>query len=102
MLQSSFQGRIFSFTLFIYRILEIGFGSVRLKSLRVVRVFRPLKSITAIPSMRKLIFALIQSLPDFANVGAFLAYVFLLFATMGLHQYNGTLYNICRVIPEPN
>jgi len=39
--------------------------------------------------MKKLIQALIQSLPDFANVGAFLVYVFILFATMGLHQYNG-------------
>lgn len=35
--------------------------------------------------MKKLIGALIQSLPDFANVGTFLVYVFILFATMGLH-----------------
>jgi hypothetical protein len=35
--------------------------------------------------MKKLIQALISSLPDFANVGTFLVYVFILFATMGLH-----------------
>lgn len=51
--------------------------------------------------MKKLIAALIQSLPDFANVGIFLVYVFILFATMGLHQYNGSLYNICRYKSEP-
>ena len=37
------------------RILEITFGSVKLKSFRVVRVFRPLKSINVVPSMKKLI-----------------------------------------------
>jgi Ion transport protein len=73
------------FLLFMFRILELSFGSVKLKALRVVRVFRPLKSINVIPSMKRLIQALIQSLPDFANVGTFLVYVFILFATMGLH-----------------
>jgi hypothetical protein len=35
--------------------------------------------------MKKLISALIESLPDFANVGIFLVYVFILFATLGVH-----------------
>ena len=82
-------------------ILELAMGSVKLKSLRVVRVFRPLKTINVIPSMKKLIGALISSLPDFANVGAFLAYMFLVFATMGIHQYSGIFYNLCRFNPEP-
>lgn len=76
-------------------------GSVRLKALRVIRVFRPLKSINVIPSMKKLIQALIHSLPDFANVGTFLVYVFILFAIMGLHQYSGVYYNICRYDQDP-
>jgi hypothetical protein len=29
-------------------------------------------------------------------------YVFILFATMGLHQYNGAYYNICRYSKTPN
>jgi Ion transport protein len=51
--------------------------------------------------MKKLIQTLIQSLPEFGNVGAFLVYVFILFATMGLHQYNGSYYNICRYNEKP-
>jgi len=51
--------------------------------------------------MRKLISALIHSLPDFANVGIFLIYVFILFATMGVHQYNGSIYNVCRYNEKP-
>ena len=51
--------------------------------------------------MKKLISALIHSLPDFANVGIFLIYVFILFATMGVHQYNGSIYNVCRYNEKP-
>jgi uncharacterized protein YqhQ len=51
--------------------------------------------------MKKLISALINSLPDFANVGIFLVYVFILFATMGVFQYNGSTYNTCRYNKKP-
>jgi len=51
--------------------------------------------------MKKLIEALFQSLPDFANVGSFLIFVFILFATMGVHQYNGDLYKICSYNRHP-
>jgi hypothetical protein len=40
-------------------------------------------------------------MPDFANVGVFLVFVFVLFATMGLHQYNGDYYNACRFSDKP-
>ena len=51
--------------------------------------------------MKKLIQALIHSIPDFANVGTFLVYVFILFATIGLHQYSGVMYNMCRFDTQP-
>ena len=81
--------------------MEMGGGSIKLKSLRVLRVLRPLRSINAIPSMKKLVGALIQSLPDFFNVAIFLGFIFILFAILGVHQYNGVLYNRCRYNPEP-
>ncbi len=79
-----------------FRLIEIGFGTLNLKSLRVVRVFRPLKTINTIKSryrlnydetlgMKNLIQALIKSIPAFANVVVFLIFAFLLFATIGLH-----------------
>jgi hypothetical protein len=51
--------------------------------------------------MKNLIQALIKSIPAFANVVVFLIFAFLLFATIGLHQYNGTFYNACRVNSDP-
>jgi hypothetical protein len=69
---------------------------MNLKSLRVIRIFRPLKSINTVKSklylinyvnigVKNLILALIKSIPDFANVVVFLVFMFLLFATFGLH-----------------
>lgn len=51
--------------------------------------------------MKKLVSALLQTLPEFANVGMFLVYVFLLFAILGVHLYNGIFYNACRFSPKP-
>ena len=51
--------------------------------------------------MKKLVSALIQSLPDFVNVGIFLFFVFALFAILGVHQYAGQFRNACRFNPEP-
>ena len=36
------------------------------------------------------------------NIAVFMIFVFLLFATMGLQQYNGTAYNSCRLAPYPS
>lgn len=60
-------------------------STIKLKALRSLRALRPLRSITQIPSMKKLVSALIQSLPDFMNVAFFLVFVFALFAILGMH-----------------
>ena len=68
--------------------------SVSLKSLRAFRILRPLRSINAIPSkvmfvdflgMKKNISALIQSIPDFLNVVAFLMFIFGLLSILGVY-----------------
>ena len=51
--------------------------------------------------MKKHVTALIQSIPDFFNVVIFLLFVFILFAILGTHQYNGMFYNECRFSPVP-
>ena len=45
--------------------------------------------------------SLILALPEFGNVGVFMVFMFVLFATMGLHQYNGGIYNVCRLTRAP-
>lgn len=51
--------------------------------------------------MKKLVSALIQSMPDFANVGVFLVFIFSLFAIFGMQQYSGVFYNACRYQNKP-
>ena len=51
--------------------------------------------------MRKLVSALLHAVPDFFNVAAFLLFIFILFAILGVYQYNGILYNACRTTEDP-
>lgn len=39
--------------------------------------------------MKALIKSLLRALPEFANIGVFMVFIFILFATIGLQQYNG-------------
>ena len=75
---------IIDFFVVIIGLLEFLPGSVSLKALRTIRVVRPLRSINAIPSMKRIVTTLIYSLPNFANVAAFLLFFMVLYATMGL------------------
>ena len=51
--------------------------------------------------MKKLVKALISSIPDFVNVVAFLIFIYLLFSILGVYQYEGGLYNRCRYNSVP-
>lgn len=78
----------------IIRILEwCPIPASSLDTVRIFRVMRPLKTFPLIDSKpidnisvgcKKLIKSLIMALPEFANVGIFLIFVFMLFASMGL------------------
>jgi hypothetical protein len=89
------------FVVVLTGMLELIPGSLNLKSLRTVRVLRPLRSINAFPRMKKLVMTLIKSLPEFLNVAAFLFFFFLLFSIMGLNTMQGLLYNRCRMTAGP-
>jgi len=75
---------IVDFLVVLTGIMEFLPGSLNLKALRILRILRPLRSINAIPSMRKLVSALLGSLPQFGNVFVFLLFVFVLFGILGV------------------
>eukprot|EP00347_Sterkiella_histriomuscorum_P008485 403344914 len=87
--------------LFIFRLADLVASSVNLKSLRILRVLRPLRSINAIPSMRRIVRTLLQSLPELGNATIFLSFMIVLFGILGLQQFNGILYNKCRLTEQP-
>lgn len=61
-----------------------------------------MKMINIFPHVKSLLVSLVKSLPDFVNVGIFMIFVFILFATMGVQQYSGMIYNTCRITPYPD
>lgn len=71
------------------------------RSLRVLRVLRPLKTIHAFPQMRRLISALLSSLPALGNAVLFMFFIFLLFGILGVQQFRGSMYQRCRLSDEP-
>ena len=86
---------------FVLYFTNINSRQVNLKSLRTLRVLRPLRSVNTIPSMRRLVGTLVQSLNELVNVGIFIGFLFVLFGIIGLQLFQGTMYNSCRLTPEP-
>jgi hypothetical protein len=92
---------LIDFGVVVTGLMEFTSSAVNLKSLRTFRALRPLKSINAIPSMKNLVSALVRSLPDFANVAAFLLFIFILFGILGLHLFSETYFYQCRLTEQP-
>ena len=74
------------------------------RSLRVLRVLRPLRSIKAIPEMRKQISTLLNSVKALISAVIFMFFIFFLFGILGVQQFEGTMYQRCRLteVPERN
>ena len=77
-------------------------GSKSVRALRVLRVLRPLKSINVFPKMRRIISALLSSLPTLGNAVLFMMFIFLLFGILGVQQFGSSIYQRCRFSDEPN
>ena len=71
------------------------------RSLRILRVLRPLRSINAFPKMRIQINALLNSVPSLMNAVVFMLFIFLLFGILGVQQFEGTMYQRCRLTEFP-
>ena len=51
--------------------------------------------------MKKLVVSLFKALTEFLHVALFVFFIYLLFAILGAHQFNGKLYNSCRYNKQP-
>jgi voltage-dependent calcium channel L type alpha-1D len=68
--------------------------------LRTFRVLRPLRSITAFPSMKKLIQSMINAIPSLFGVVVFMGFILMNFAILANSQFAGAYYSRCRLTPE--
>ncbi|KAG7230766.1 hypothetical protein INR49_019580 [Caranx melampygus] len=73
--------------------------SVDLRTLRAVRVLRPLKLVSGIPSLQIVLKSIMKAMVPLLQIGLLLFFAILMFAIIGLEFYSGKLHNTC--IPEP-
>jgi len=72
-----------------------------LSALRSFRVLRPLRSISKLPGLRKIIGALLESARDLTNVMLVLAFLVVCFSITGMQFWKGLLHARCRITPYP-
>jgi hypothetical protein len=64
--------------------------------IRVFRVMRPLRSLTTVPELKKLVNTVIASIPRLGNVGAMCIFLLTIFGILGVNMWMGILDRRCR------
>ena len=77
------------------------FPGINLRPLRTLRLFRPLKAMKTVPSLRKQIVALFRSVKGLLNVIVFIMAVLMLFSILGLTLFGGSQNYTCRETYTP-
>uniref|UniRef100_A0A8C9V6A4 Voltage-dependent calcium channel type A subunit alpha-1 n=1 Tax=Scleropages formosus TaxID=113540 RepID=A0A8C9V6A4_SCLFO len=72
---------------------------VDLRTLRAVRVLRPLKLVSGIPSLQIVLKSIIKAMVPLLQIGLLLFFAILMFAIIGLEFYSGKLHHTC--LPSP-
>uniref|UniRef100_A0A7N6AEK1 Voltage-dependent calcium channel alpha-1 subunit IQ domain-containing protein n=1 Tax=Anabas testudineus TaxID=64144 RepID=A0A7N6AEK1_ANATE len=73
--------------------------SVDLRTLRAVRVLRPLKLVSGIPSLQIVLKSIMKAMVPLLQIGLLLFFAILMFAIIGLEFYSGKLHSTCT--PQP-
>ena len=71
-------------------------SSPKLKFVRTLRVLKPMRSIHAVPGLKRLINSLFKSLALLANVVAFMVFFIIFFAIVGVSFFKGKEYSRCH------
>uniref|UniRef100_A0A3Q3LAH6 Voltage-dependent R-type calcium channel subunit alpha-1E-like n=1 Tax=Mastacembelus armatus TaxID=205130 RepID=A0A3Q3LAH6_9TELE len=73
--------------------------SLDLRTLRAVRVLRPLKLVSGIPSLQIVLKSIMKAMVPLLQIGLLLFFAILMFAIIGLEFYSGKLHYTCT--PQP-
>uniref|UniRef100_A0A667XDH9 Voltage-dependent calcium channel type A subunit alpha-1 n=1 Tax=Myripristis murdjan TaxID=586833 RepID=A0A667XDH9_9TELE len=69
---------------------------VDLRTLRAVRVLRPLKLVSGIPSLQIVLKSIMKAMVPLLQIGLLLFFAILMFAIIGLEFYSGKLHKTCK------
>jgi voltage-dependent calcium channel L type alpha-1D len=87
---------VLDFVVVVTGFISVGAGSGGASIVRALRVLRPLRLMTALPGMRRLVVALTESLPGLISVCLLLIFFVAIFAILGLELYMGRLRQHCE------
>ncbi|XP_011688054.1 PREDICTED: voltage-dependent calcium channel type A subunit alpha-1-like isoform X2 [Wasmannia auropunctata] len=73
-----------------------------LRTLRAIRVLRPLKLVSGIPSLQVVLKSIIKAMAPLLQIGLLVLFAIVIFAIIGLEFYSGTLHKTCYSIEDIN
>ncbi|GMF20747.1 unnamed protein product [Phytophthora lilii] len=68
---------------------------------RALLVLRPLRFFNAVPGIKKLVTALLKSIPELLTVVAFLSFLFFFYGVIGVQLWSGAMHSRCRLSQYP-
>ncbi|NP_001159383.1 cacophony A [Tribolium castaneum] len=71
------------------------FVAVDLRTLRAIRVLRPLKLVSGIPSLQVVLKSIIKAMAPLLQIGLLVLFAIVIFAIIGLEFYSGALHRTC-------
>ncbi|KAF2879670.1 hypothetical protein ILUMI_26498, partial [Ignelater luminosus] len=72
--------------------------AVDLRTLRAIRVLRPLKLVSGIPSLQVVLKSIIKAMAPLLQIGLLVLFAIVIFAIIGLEFYSGALHRTCYSI----
>nr|XP_046908932.1 voltage-dependent calcium channel type A subunit alpha-1-like isoform X17 [Dermatophagoides farinae] len=75
-------------------------GGVDLKTLRAIRVLRPLKLVSGVPSLQVVLKSIIKAMAPLLQIGLLVLFAIVIFAIIGLDFYEGALHKTCYLLPD--
>ncbi|VVC29317.1 Voltage-dependent calcium channel, alpha-1 subunit,Voltage-dependent L-type calcium channel, IQ- [Cinara cedri] len=70
-------------------------GNMDLRTLRAIRVLRPLKLVSGIPSLQVVLKSIIKAMAPLLQIGLLVLFAIIIFAIIGLEFYSGALHKTC-------
>ncbi|OQR72761.1 voltage-dependent calcium channel type A subunit alpha-1-like, partial [Tropilaelaps mercedesae] len=73
-----------------------------LRTLRAIRVLRPLKLVSGIPSLQVVLSSIIKAMAPLLQIGLLVLFAIVIFAIIGLEFYSGILHKSCYSLEDPS
>jgi hypothetical protein len=77
-------------------------SGVDLRTLRAIRVLRPLKLVSGVPSLQVVLKSIFKALAPLMQIGLLVMFAILIFAIIGLEFYSGALHKTCFSVDDLN